>query len=216
MMRCEWPSACEQVAARSNSKCGHACSMSGICSRTSCQKRAQRSRASVRSCELGYDVDWRAADVRFGVIHVVWQTSPLSPVHPQYRKSQAVPARGVNMPSNLIHRIALIALVTSIALPLRAQTPPGGRAGPEDEESVSAEQSAVFDVRPARGTLKETVRSGQQLVWRGRGSPGERRRTSALLDLRHRGRAMQRIVHRQSSSAARPSNSDPRDWPPVI
>jgi hypothetical protein len=53
------------LAARSNSKCGRACSMSGICSRASCQKRAQRSRASVRSCEPGYDVDWRAADVRF-------------------------------------------------------------------------------------------------------------------------------------------------------
>ncbi|TMJ97667.1 MAG: alpha/beta hydrolase [Alphaproteobacteria bacterium] len=38
--------------------CG-ACSMSGICSRASCQKRAQRSRASVRSCGLGYDIDRR-------------------------------------------------------------------------------------------------------------------------------------------------------------
>jgi acetyl esterase/lipase len=53
MMRREWPSACASWAARSNSKCGRACSMSGICSRASCQKRAQRSHASARSFKPG-------------------------------------------------------------------------------------------------------------------------------------------------------------------
>jgi hypothetical protein len=61
MMRYEWPGAREQPAAMSNSNCGRACSMSGICSRVSCQERAQPSHASVLSCELGYDVDRRFA-----------------------------------------------------------------------------------------------------------------------------------------------------------
>jgi hypothetical protein len=40
---------------------------------------------------------------------------------------------------------------------------------------VSIEQSAVFDVTPVTGTLKETVQKRQQLVWRARRSPNERR-----------------------------------------
>jgi hypothetical protein len=32
--------------------------------------------------------------------------------------------------------------------------------------AVSIEQSAVFDVMPVTGTLKETVQKQQQLVWR--------------------------------------------------
>src|SRR4029077_7675590 len=41
--------------------------------------------------------------------------------------------------------------------------------------AVSIEQSAVFDVMPATGALKETVQKGQELVWRARRSPNERR-----------------------------------------
>jgi len=41
--------------------------------------------------------------------------------------------------------------------------------------AVSVEQSAVFDVTPVTGTLKETVQKRQQLVWRTRRSPDERR-----------------------------------------
>ena len=40
---------------------------------------------------------------------------------------------------------------------------------------MSIEQSAVFDVTPVTGTLKETVQNRQQLVWRARRSPNERR-----------------------------------------
>ena len=40
---------------------------------------------------------------------------------------------------------------------------------------MSVEQSAVFDVTPVTGTLKETVQKRQQLVWRARRSPNERR-----------------------------------------
>ncbi len=53
MMQCAWPSACNRPAARWNSKCGRTCFMSGLCSRASCQKRAQRSRALVRFCKPG-------------------------------------------------------------------------------------------------------------------------------------------------------------------
>jgi hypothetical protein len=41
--------------------------------------------------------------------------------------------------------------------------------------AVSIEQSAVFDVTPVTGSLKETVQKRQQLVWRARRSPNERR-----------------------------------------
>jgi hypothetical protein len=41
--------------------------------------------------------------------------------------------------------------------------------------AVSIEQSAVFDVTPVTGTPKETVQKQQQLVWRARRSPNERR-----------------------------------------
>ena len=40
---------------------------------------------------------------------------------------------------------------------------------------MSVEQSAVFDVTPITETLKETVQKQQQLVWRARRSPNERR-----------------------------------------
>ena len=69
---------------------------------------------------------------------------------------------GADMATKLIHGIAFIALATLLVLPARAQAPkgtppPGGREGSENEEAVSIEQSAVFDVRPVSGTLKETL-----------------------------------------------------------
>src|SRR5258708_4880981 len=63
----------------------------------------------------------------------------------------------------------------------RVVWPPGGGAHPPGQTSqpppnaVSVEQSAVFDITPVTGTLKETVQKGQQLVWRARRSPNERR-----------------------------------------
>jgi len=50
-----------------------------------------------------------------------------------------------------------------------------GQTGQPPPNAVSIEQSAVFDVTPVTGTLKETVQKGQQLVWRARRSPNERR-----------------------------------------
>jgi len=40
---------------------------------------------------------------------------------------------------------------------------------------VSLEQPAIFEITPISGTLKETVQQGQQLIWRGRGGPNDRR-----------------------------------------
>ena len=46
---------------------------------------------------------------------------------------------------------------------------------------MSIEQSAVFDVTPVTGALKETAQKGQQLVWRALRSPNDRR--FALADM---------------------------------
>jgi hypothetical protein len=78
---------------------------------------------------------------------------------------------GTDMSTDLTPRIALIALAAFLAGPAHAQPAPG-QAPPN---AVSIEQSAVFDVTPATGALKETVQKGQQLVWHARRSPNERR-----------------------------------------
>jgi hypothetical protein len=81
------------------------------------------------------------------------------------------------MSTDLTPRIALIALAALLARPAHAQPAPG-QAPPN---AVSIEQSAVFDVTPVTGALKETVQNGQELVWRARRSPNERR--FALADM---------------------------------
>jgi len=73
------------------------------------------------------------------------------------------------MSTDLTPRIALIAAF--LASPAHAQPAPG-QAPPN---AVSIEQSAVFDVRPASGSLKETMQRGQQLVWRARRGTNDRR-----------------------------------------
>ena len=75
------------------------------------------------------------------------------------------------MSTDLIPRIALIALAAFLGSPAHAQPAPG-QAPPN---AVSIEQSAVLDVTPVTGALKETVQKGQQLVWRARRSPNDRR-----------------------------------------
>ena len=80
-------------------------------------------------------------------------------------------AAGADMSTDLTPRIALIALVAFLTSPAHAQPAPG-QAPPN---AVSIEQSAVFDVTPVTGALKETVQKGQQLVWRARRSPNDRR-----------------------------------------
>jgi hypothetical protein len=70
---------------------------------------------------------------------------------------------------------ALIGLSTFLALPVRAQTTAPAGPTPDAVESVSLEQPAIFEITSISGTLKETVQQGQQLIWRGRGSPNDRR-----------------------------------------
>ena len=76
------------------------------------------------------------------------------------------------MSTDLTSRIALIALAAFLAGPAHAQPAAPGQPPPN---AVSVEGSAVFDVKPATGALKETVQRGQQLVWRARRSPNDRR-----------------------------------------
>src|SRR5215831_20815123 len=61
-----------------------------------------------------------------------------------------------------------------VAWPLAAGSQEGQISQPPPN-AVSIEQSAVFDVMPVTGTLKETVQKRQQLVWRARRSLNERR-----------------------------------------
>jgi hypothetical protein len=77
-----------------------------------------------------------------------------------------------DIPTHFIRRFALIGLAMLVAWPVRAQPAPPGQAPPN---AVSVEQSAIFDVTPVTGTLKETVRKQQELVWRARRNPNERR-----------------------------------------
>jgi hypothetical protein len=61
------------------------------------------------------------------------------------------------------------------AWPLAARAQQPGQTSQPPPDAVSVEQSAVFDITPVTGALKETVQKGQQLVWRARRSPNERR-----------------------------------------
>jgi hypothetical protein len=87
------------------------------------------------------------------------------------------------MSTDLTPRIALIALAAFLAGPAHAQQPAPGQAPPNQPQpnAVSVEKSAVFEVRPASGALKETMQRGQQLVWRARRGTNDRR--FALTDM---------------------------------
>ena len=87
------------------------------------------------------------------------------------------------MSTDLTPRIALIALAAVLAGPARAQQAAPGQPPPNQAppNAVSVEKSAVFDVRPASGALKETMQRGQQLVWRARRGTNDRR--FALADM---------------------------------
>jgi hypothetical protein len=81
-------------------------------------------------------------------------------------------AWGADMSTDLLPRIILIALVAFLASPAHPQPAPPGQLLPN---AVSIERSVVFDVTAPTGSLKETVQKGQQLLWRARRSPNDRR-----------------------------------------
>jgi hypothetical protein len=85
------------------------------------------------------------------------------------------------MSTDLMPRIALIAFAAFLASPAHAQPAAPGQPPPN---AVSIEQSAVFDITPASGALKETVQKGQQLLWRARRSPNDRRSSLPTCRLR--------------------------------
>src|SRR5260370_9799215 len=78
---------------------------------------------------------------------------------------------GADLSTDLTPRTALVALAAFLASPGHAQP----AAGQAPQNAVSIEQSPVFDVTPVPGALKETAQKGQQLVWRARRSPNDRR-----------------------------------------
>jgi hypothetical protein len=86
--------------------------------------------------------------------------------------SRNLGAAGADMSTDLTPPIAVIALAAFLASPAHAQPAAPGQPPPN---AVSIEQSAVFDVKPATGALKETVQRGQQLVWRARRGTNDRR-----------------------------------------
>src|SRR5258707_14910028 len=75
------------------------------------------------------------------------------------------------MSTDLTLGSALVALAAFLASPGPAQPAPGQAPA----NAVSIEQWPVFDVTPVTGALKETAQKGQQLVWRARRSPNDRR-----------------------------------------
>src|SRR5262249_61519651 len=71
---------------------------------------------------------------------------------------------------NLTRRAALIGLSTCAALPARAQT---NRT--REGEFVTLDRPATFDISPNTGSLKESVKKEQQLVWHPKDKPNEPR-----------------------------------------
>ena len=74
------------------------------------------------------------------------------------------------MTINVTRRAAVIGLSSCIALPVRAQTISRSK---DAADTLTLEQSAVFDITANTGSLKETVQKGQQLVWRRKGAESE-------------------------------------------
>ena len=65
----------------------------------------------------------------------------------------------------MTRRSALIGLATLIPVTVCAQTAPRKQAAPAENIAV-LERSAVFEINPQSGALKETIQKGQVLLWR--------------------------------------------------
>jgi hypothetical protein len=79
------------------------------------------------------------------------------------------------MASNVMRRITLIGISTSIALSVQAQTPPASRNDPAGEEFAVLERPVALDVASSSGSLKETAQQGQELIWHRKDRSSDRR-----------------------------------------
>ena len=78
------------------------------------------------------------------------------------------------MKATVTYLSALIGLAILVPLPIGAQTAPGKQKASAEDVAV-LERSAVFDINPQSGALKETIQKGQLLVWRRKDGTGEHR-----------------------------------------
>src|SRR5262245_12190523 len=79
----------------------------------------------------------------------------------------------MNLTAMMTRRSALLGLASLIPLPVCAQTAPRKQSTPEDVAVL--ERSAIFDINPQSGALKETIQKGQILLWRRRDGTGDHR-----------------------------------------
>ncbi len=77
------------------------------------------------------------------------------------------------MIANITRRAALVGLSTFVAHPVRAQTKPRTQPTPSASESATLEKPASFEITTTRGSLKETVQKGQELIWRQKEKPND-------------------------------------------
>jgi hypothetical protein len=80
------------------------------------------------------------------------------------------------MTAIMTRRTMLIGLAASAPIPAGAQTPPAAKqkAAPTEEFAV-LDRPAVFEMSSQSGTLKETVQNGEDLIWRHKDNPSDRR-----------------------------------------
>jgi len=76
------------------------------------------------------------------------------------------------MAATFTRRAALVGLAASAPLSLAAE--PAPKQKPEENYSV-LDRPAVFEVSSQTGNLKETVQNGQDLMWRHKDNPSDRR-----------------------------------------
>src|SRR5262245_48536055 len=76
------------------------------------------------------------------------------------------------MVATITRRATLIGFAASVPLPLRAEPAPKQRQG---EDYAVLDRPALFDVSSQTGNLKETVQNGQDLIWRHKDNPSDRR-----------------------------------------
>jgi hypothetical protein len=77
--------------------------------------------------------------------------------------------------SKMARCTAIVGLLILVALPVFAQTASTNTPKSDAVEFVVLAQSAVLEITPRTGSLKETVQKGQRLIWRRKEIPNEGR-----------------------------------------